>query len=182
MIVESWVVFSIGYAAVTVLAIAGYWCVARLASRRWRRPWLAVAVIVVGGLGIVSLIDDSLEAPRALERLDASPGLPATYTAEGSSFTLSEDGSAVLTNVVLADAVTRNDAGRWCLSGESESVSGDARWTMTRDGRIRIDVRDKVSQLFPDPRPLLGYGWVRGYLLTSCDVPLASEYWASQRR
>ncbi|WAB84426.1 hypothetical protein OVN20_02305 [Microcella daejeonensis] len=182
MILETWVVFAIGLATIPLLAIAGYWGVARLAPRRWRRPWLAVVAIVGGGLGIVTLVDDSLEAPRAMESLTSSPGLPATWIADESSFTLREDGSATLTNVDLADDVTRNAEGRRCLSGEPVSISGDARWTMTGGGEVRIEARGKVSQLLPDPRPLLGYGWVRGYLFASCDVPTPSEYWAPERR
>ncbi|MFG6490822.1 hypothetical protein [Microbacterium sp. P03] len=181
MVVDSWVVWGIGIVGVIVLAVTGYWCVARLAPPRWRRPWSAVAITFIAGLIAVSVIDTSLYAPRALAELDSQVGLPANYTGDRSSLILRKDGSATLTNVVLADDVTKNGEGRWCLSGEPVTISGDARWSMSSDGAARIDANGKVSQLFPDPKLILGYGWVKGFLLTTCDVPLATEYWAHGR-
>ncbi|WAB84975.1 hypothetical protein OVN20_05335 [Microcella daejeonensis] len=181
MVMDTWVVYAIGFAAIPVLAVAGYWCVARFAPRRWRRPWLAVAAIIVASAGVVALIDESLQAPRAMESLNVNPGLPATYTTDESSFTLDEDGSATLTNVVLADDFSRNDEGRRCISGEPVSISGDARWTMTRDGEVRIEARGKESLLVPDPTTILGYGWGKGYLFATCDLSVPTEYLASYR-
>jgi hypothetical protein len=52
---------------------------------------------------------------------------------------------------------------------------------MSADGSVHISAEDRVSQLFPDPKPILGYGWNKGFLLASCDVSIATEYWAPVR-
>jgi hypothetical protein len=179
VMVDSAVLWGIGFFAVIVLAIVVYWFVARATRPHWRHPWWAVVGVLAAGLGILTVVDGSLVAPRAFEALRAQVGLPVTYTSETSGLTLKRDGTATLTKVTLADGVIRNEDGRWCLSGESVSISGGGRWSLTDNGAVRIDIDGKVGQLFPDPKSLLGYGWARAYLLTSCDVPTATEYWAS---
>lgn len=166
-----------------VVALASSWLAYRLvthvAPQRWRQPWWAVAGVVAVCFIVVMLVDQSARVSHARDDLESQVGLPVTYRTEGSTLTLTSDGAAELTDVVLAEAVTKNGSGRWCISGETRALTGSGRWSLDASGSVRLEMDGRVAQLFPDPKLIQGYGWQKTYLTTGCDEDLATMYLAS---
>lgn len=184
----------IGFVVIAVVAALAYVLVARLPRGRWWLRWVCVTVIIVAGFTLVTQIDLSMKITDAFDTLERQVGFPATYVEDQSSgavgtsadapssITLDADGTAVLSHVVLADAVTQNAAGRWCLEGEASAVSGAARWSVDASGVAFIESDGKVSRLFPDDSLFLGDGWRKTYLLTSCKVEYATVFYPERQK
>lgn len=165
----------LGVVLIIPLSVIAYRLASRITDPRWRHPWWAVVAVVAVSFVILTHINGLVSASRAWQKLSTQVGFPAEYVHEDSRLTLGEDGTATLRNVVLADGITKNAAGRWCLSGTPTPVNGDGRWFMDASGFAHIEADGKVARLYSDDG-LLGYGWRVGYLLMSCDVDFATMY------
>ncbi|KTS07119.1 hypothetical protein [Microbacterium testaceum] len=165
-----------GFGVIIVLSLLTFLLARhRRRHRRWL-PWAATAIIVVVGFFALGQIDASVKTADALATLEHQVHLPVTYTAEGSSLTLRTDGSAELVAVTVGDDVQRNAAGRLCVSGDAAVTTGDARWWMDADRFVHIETEGKITRLYPDGKLILGYGWAKGFVLTSCDAEYATLY------
>lgn len=171
-----------GYALIVLLSVITYLRVSRIADLRWRRPWWAVFGVVVVSFGVLGQIDGAMSTSLIRQKLDEQVGLPAEYVHDDSRLTLHADGTATLRNVVLADGITQNAAGRWCLFGRTVAVSGAGRWSIDASGFALIEADGKVGSLSPDQRLALGYGWGKGFLLTSCETESATLYLPASSR
>ncbi|MGN7969881.1 hypothetical protein [Microbacterium sp. 22296] len=165
----------LGVVLIIALSVVAHRLAARVPDPRWRRPWWAVIAVVVVGVVIHTQIDGLVSASRSWQKLSAEVGFPAEYVHDGSRLTLAEDGTATLRSVVLADGVTKNAEGRWCLEGVPTPVTGEGRWSMDAAGFVRVEADGKLARLHADDG-LLGYGWLVTHLLTMCDVEFAAEY------
>ncbi len=171
----------LGMVLIIALSVVAYRLVARIRAPRWRHPWWAVIAVIVVGAVIHAQIDGLVSASRSWQKMSAEVGFPAVYVHDGSTLTFAEDGTATLRSVVLADGVTKNAAGRWCLEGTPAPVSGEGRWSMDAGGFVRVEADGKVARLYADDG-LLGYGWLVTYLLTTCEVDVATRYMPASAR
>lgn len=169
------VIWIVGLGVIALLSLVAFLVARRSRHRRWL-PWVAIAVVVVGGCFALGRIDAAAKTADALATLRKQVHLPVTYTADGSSLTLRADGSAELSDVALGDDVRRNASGRRCVSGETATTTDTARWWMDAGGFVHIEAGGRITRLYPDGKLILGYGWAKGFVLTSCDAEYATLY------
>lgn len=171
----------VGLALIVLLSVITYLLVSRVTGLRWRRPWWAAFGVLVVSFVVLGQIDGAMSISLIRQKLDEQVGFPAEYVHEDSRLTLHADVTAILHNVVLADGITQSVEGRWCLFGRTAGVSGAARWSIDDSGFAQIEADGKVGSLAPDGR-LLGYGWARGFLLTTCETEFATLYLPASNR
>ncbi len=170
----------IGIPVTLILSVVGYMVVGRtLGLSRTSRTWVAVTILLVGVLLTFTVY--ALWGSRlALKSFNDEVSLPMTFQQEEreGSFTLHEDGSAVLEEVVLGSRVDVV-AGRRCLSGEITAVSGEGAWSFADDGKLVLAADGKRTLLVPEDSLVMSDGWRKTYMATPCDQEFADIYRAS---
>lgn len=130
--------------------------------KRWLIPASVGVVVVIFGAIAVTL---GLQASRG------GPGdqyaFPIRWTAampsEGtpwanSSIELSDDGAATLVDVSVGE-LRKDDHGESCVSAPPDLFSGAAKWTITREGLLRLDTERGEALFLPWPGRFEGVDW-----------------------
>ena len=139
------------------------------------RPWWFIAI--GGGILLAVLSVVALQAFRGStltrQDMDANLVFPASYhgfedASQDAGFTLDEDGTAEVSDLMLGSEERKLDDGRACLDGDVSPVTGSATWRTDDAGWVVIEVGDRQTRLRQDDPLLMGWGWGKVYVLTPC--------------
>lgn len=139
------------------------------------RPWWLLAV--GGGILLAVVFFVVLQTFRgstlARQDMDANLMFPASYhgfdaPSHDAGFTLDEDGTAEVSELVLGSEERELDDGRACLDGDVSPVTGEATWRTDDAGWVVIEAGERQTRLRQDDPLLMGWGWGKVYVLTPC--------------